>query len=237
MPPRENSRPGHVFAPYNFIPLSRFVWFPIWGDQVSHDHPFERGICGRIRIRIVAETPLLVGGKREKISDGKEKGATTITFFETPEGPAIPGSTLKGLIRNVVEIMSFSRLSAVDAERRMAVRDLTASARSFYGDRITERMQDGTIRSRVHTGFLNFVDREGWQIIPCRYGRIDHGELIKSAGGAPLLTDFKVPFLGRPKRQHACLACVCSCRPNRSLRATITAQTEFDISNSPEARG
>ncbi len=171
------SAPSFISAPYNFVPLSDRVFLPPWGQQVSHDIPFHDGISGELHYTLTAETPLLVGGRQTKPGNGKPG---EVKPFRLPDGTyAIPGSSLKGLLRSVVEIAAFGRMSKVD-DRRLSVRDLTRGAREFYGDLMSEK-KSNAFAPKTGAGWLTF-DEEKWKIIPCDVARVEHDELEKYTG-------------------------------------------------------
>ncbi len=122
-------RPDHqpldkVRAPYNFVPLSELVVEPDWADRVSQDVPFSDGVCGRLDLEITPQGPIFVRGE-------PGVGGKPDRHFRTPDGlVAIPGSSLRGMIRNVVEIASFGRMRRVN-DHRYGVRDL--HNRDLYG--------------------------------------------------------------------------------------------------------
>ena len=88
-------------APYNFVPVTEHIYHPPWAALVSHDVPFADGICGSFEITVTAVTPVFVRWKKEDPH-----------FYQAyPGGPfAIPGSSLKGMIRAVVEIIALGKL-------------------------------------------------------------------------------------------------------------------------------
>lgn len=153
-----------VTAPYRFVPLSKLVLLPDWADQVSHDQPLADGLCGELKLRLTCRTPLCVGGEQDKSSEpGK------VHFFRTPNRQlAIPGSSLKGMLRNVLEIASFARFKQV-GERRLGVRDIS-EAGNFYATAI--------VSSPVHAGWLTFIGSH-WQIHPCEFSRLHQEKLIE----------------------------------------------------------
>ena len=94
--------------PYRFVPLSPLILIPDWGPQVSHDLPFEDGLSGELRITLTNHTPLCIGS-------GKTDPTNHVLPFAAPDGQfVIPGSSLKGMLRNVMEIATFGRFSRVD---------------------------------------------------------------------------------------------------------------------------
>jgi len=60
-------------SPYNFVPLSKHVFFPDWSGQVSMDVPFSDGISGTLEIKVTAKSPIYIrnGGAHPENSDGK----------------------------------------------------------------------------------------------------------------------------------------------------------------------
>lgn len=169
--------PVAIDAPYNFVPLAKWVHCPDWADQVSHDLPFADGVSGHLDLTITAHTPLLVGGKQNKDVEPGE-----VYPFQMPNGSyAIPGTSLKGMIRAVVEIASFSRMSLVD-ERRLGVRDLTPAAKSFYGQKMTKNLGNDTFQAKAKAGWLTFdADKKAWLIRPCHFSRVEQSDLDRFA--------------------------------------------------------
>lgn len=162
---------SHVSAPYRFVPLSKLVLLPDWADQVSHDQPFADGLCGELQLQLTCHTPLCVGGRQDKSSD-REPGK--VYFFRAPDNQlAIPGSSLKGMLRNVLEIASFARFRQVE-DQRLGVRDIS-EADNFYARAI--------VSSPVQAGWMSFSDGQ-WQIQPCEFSRLHQEQLIEH---------FKVP--------------------------------------------
>lgn len=154
---------SQVSAPYRFVPLSPLVVLPDWADRVSHDVPLADGLCGELRLTLTTHTPLCVGGAQDKATE-REPGK--VHFFRTPDGElAIPGSSIKGMLRNVLEIASFGRFSQVE-DQRLGVRDIKAE---FYMDMAKPQ--------HVRTGWLKHTPK-GWSIMPCSVARLHQSDLI-----------------------------------------------------------
>lgn len=84
---------GYVGAPYNFVPFYDKVYqYP--DDKLTKHNAMDEGlITGEVTYEVTAETPIM-------IDDGKQH------FFRDAKGRyAIPGSTMRGLIRNNVQIL------------------------------------------------------------------------------------------------------------------------------------
>ncbi len=153
-----------ISAPYDFVPLNDWVHVPDWGEYVSHDHPFRDGLCGEIYYTLVAESPILVGGRQDK-KDG-DRPHTEVHPYRLPDGTyAIPGSSLKGMLRAVVEIIGFGRLRMVD--------DIRPGLRDISGKHVAKSYTD-KVRDKVKTGFLRARGGGRLEIVPCRMARLPH---------------------------------------------------------------
>lgn len=166
-----------VTAPFRFAPINRRVWFPSWGRLVTHDVPFKDGMSGEIPIEITAETPLLVGGPRRKPGQNNQPGE--VWPVETIDRDAnrryaIPGASLQGLVRSILEIAAFGRLGPYVEDRRFGIRDIsdTDTAREYYRNRMINRIKSGWL---TKTG-------KGRVIVPCGLARIDFKELCRLKG-------------------------------------------------------
>lgn len=155
-----------ISAPYNFVPLSDWVHEPTWAAQISHDVPFRNGLCGHLDLKITAVTPLLVGREQQKAT-GTSPGR--VDPYQLPDGRyAIPGTALKGMIRNVVEIATFSRMGAVD-DVRFGLRDISGP---YVSAAYTARVRD-----KIASGFMDLANDGLPRITPCEMVRLAHREL------------------------------------------------------------
>lgn len=131
-----------ISAPYNFVPLNEFVFVPDWGGEVSQDIPFADGEDGYIEVTWKNVSPLCIRDASDaddgnfsmhvKMSDGSR------LYF-------IPGSSLRGMLRNTLSIMSFGRLSQYDnkcyeKKKKKNVQDI----RKFYVEDLISRCQAKT---------------------------------------------------------------------------------------------
>ena len=163
-------------SPYNFVPTSDVVVCPPWANLVSQDIPFKDGLCGVITIEIEAKTPVYIRNGGDHPQKPEEKAADTEyqDFFAIETGGpapvyAIPGTSLKGVIRSVLEIVSFSRMSRM-ADKHMAYRDL--HNKDLYLDKFVRNGMPLT-----KGGFLRLNDKDRWLLAPCTYSRISHEAL------------------------------------------------------------
>ena len=106
-----------IKSPFNFIPTPDRVYYPSWGEQVSQDIPFSDHRDGVLDVTIKAETPIFIRDTGVR-TDVKEEH-----FCKAPDGRYfIPGSSLRGEIREVFSIISFGKMN-VDKNMRLAQRE------------------------------------------------------------------------------------------------------------------
>ncbi len=165
-----------VSAPYNFVPLSGIVCkaedlSPELAEKPAQDIPETDSRSGVLPFKIICETHLLVG-------DGGEER----NFVKAPDKngkPMIPGSSLRGMIRNVMEIASFARMQFVD-DQRVGVRDL--GARLDYRSRLTAGSHGSGYAPKARAGFLK-IDQGCLRLYRCKFARIEHEDLNALAPG------------------------------------------------------
>ena len=152
-------------APYNFIPLPEKVMTVNSEELTCHDQYVERKHTGYIALRITAETPLYIrsAGEAAETSNQENQGPNEQFFHHGQLNfPVIPGSSLRGMIRSLVEIISFSKMQWVTDEALIyrAVGDT-----SSLGVQYRKRMSGS--QGQIHGGYL---ERRGpdWVIRPAR---------------------------------------------------------------------
>lgn len=99
-------------APYNFVELNHDVFIPDWGEQISHDVPFSDGEDGVIEVELTNRTPLFVRNGVGASALEKEVWPSHIVKPDGTKAYFLPGSSIKGMLRAVLEILSFGRLDA-----------------------------------------------------------------------------------------------------------------------------
>ncbi|MCK9266684.1 TIGR03986 family CRISPR-associated RAMP protein [bacterium] len=129
-------------APYNFIPLSEKV---VKSDFDITNYPFNKYHkdlnTGYIEVELEAKTPLYIRDtmnpkeREEEDKINKDENRTRVEcansdFFSPAERPRIPGSSLRGLIRTMVEIVSFSKFGFYE-DKLLYYRGLADKSRVF----------------------------------------------------------------------------------------------------------
>ncbi len=182
-----------VHAPYNFVPFSGkkpFIRYNSFSELPRHDELREDLKTGEIHITLRAETPVF-------ISDGEKEPH----FFRGPDGRfMIPGSTLRGLIRENMQILGYGVIRpGEDVEDYQIFYREMASARGSTGGALKEVYQDAlgietrrapngksfSVPTKVKSGYL-FCEGGEYYILPtCEmYYRISRSDpSVQELGG------------------------------------------------------
>jgi CRISPR-associated protein (TIGR03986 family) len=157
----------YIKAPFNFVPFdSKKVFYPDWAEQISQDIPFEDGLSGTIDLVMEAHSPIFV---RNGNLEGKDMSTDQkdISFSNLNGKYFIPGTSIKGMLRNVLEILSFSKLSIYNDDR-YALRDLRDAKN--YMDKMVPNENNGS--KFIRCGWL-YKENDVYKIIDCEEpGRI-----------------------------------------------------------------
>ncbi|MFA0465423.1 TIGR03986 family CRISPR-associated RAMP protein [Vibrio breoganii] len=156
------SQPIHT--PYHFVPLSKWVYMPEWAHLVSHDVPFSDGHSGVIEYQLENKTPLCVGDSKDE--------QNRLKFATNPLGqPIIPGSSIKGMLRSVLEIAGFGKFSSFD-DRRLSFRDISSSRSNYLTNVINP--------NKVQSGWIRYDhQKEVWLFTECHHAKVKHSDVEK----------------------------------------------------------
>ncbi len=233
-------------APYNFVPLNEIVVeaepIPPF-NTYSHENP--KRYTGWIKLRIETKTPLYIRDtltqkemeKQAKIEGENKRNNTKKRYinsdFFSPGGKLkIPGSSLRGMVRNLVEIVSFGKFGAYD-DKRLYFRSFADSAapslQKDYVENMIERLYDE--KNHVYfaikpvAGYLRKTRANHFVIVPAiedenktTFYKVEESKLLSSTafkkiypekmskGRGPnryyKFLDHPVIFQGEPPRKH-----------------------------------
>jgi CRISPR-associated protein (TIGR03986 family) len=174
---RENEFWAH--APYNFVPLPEKV-VPLDADKIP-GHDVYTGHTGYISCMLETRSPLYTrcavdpeffrqyGDKPfyELPEDQKNKFAHCFSL-DNAEIPLIPGSSLRGMVRTLVEIASFSKVQPVTSQPLVyrAVGD-TSSLGEGYRGRLLHEVDHRTYEFKMRAGYIRKLGGL-WVIVPAR---------------------------------------------------------------------
>lgn len=179
-------------APYNFVPLPRRVYEVDGGIDlaghgkltpwITHDQWLDGTLSGWIDLEIETLTPLFIRDFARRDTQGtwdkrdsrlrpdpartRDGHVTPSKSAQAPDGrPLIPGSSLRGMTRTLVEILSFSKVAPVSVREPFF--------RTFNKDRVGKMYGERMVRGdqKPGGGILRFRDGR-WLIEPCPVFRV-----------------------------------------------------------------
>ena len=171
-----------VHAPYNFIPFAENPWLPYSSidDLPPHDRIDPKRRTGELHITLTAETPVFVAGEK----GGQPGGASH--FFRTPDGAfAIPGSTIRGMTRANMQILSFAPMRLGEdignchplyREVASASKSTAGALKAYYHNALgvtARRSASGkacAVPENVRAGYIR-CEKNGYAIYPTKGGK------------------------------------------------------------------
>lgn len=173
-------------APYNFVPLPEQI-FEVPKPFAAHDRLDKDRLHGEIHLHITTETATYTRCAYPPAADPDDHGNARDQLFRQeffhygdPRRPVLPGATLRGAIRNLVEILGSGRISRRESPNNgVRVRDerlvhrAVADQQTPVGERYTRRflLKLGNSHFQypgpnVKAGYLESGALGTWQIRP-----------------------------------------------------------------------
>jgi CRISPR-associated protein (TIGR03986 family) len=148
----------NFYNPYAFVPLSEKVYLlskeELKDLEQVHDVPFKDGISGKIVVDFEAITPICVKSSQEKNTNVEGR------YF-------ISGTSLKGMIRSVFEIITLSNFRNGIANSRLSMRDLRSDDYVLKAPKKTQK-----------SGLLIQLNNE-FYILPCDSKALKYSDIEK----------------------------------------------------------
>jgi len=167
--------PDHrkAIAPYNFVELPEKV-IEVSPDSLPKENRYysqsENRYTGRIECILTTESPLYIrcGFTKAEFECGADSKYLPDFFYTNPLGkstkPVIPGSSLRGMLRNLVEIITFSKIDQVADNQRLFFRAVAANPKQ---DSLGATYKKYILPQNIEAGYLK-KDSEGWYIQPAK---------------------------------------------------------------------
>ncbi len=184
-PSNENLRTSHVKsvrfparAPYNFVPLNEKIVELKREEIPDFDCYHENRHTGRIDLEIETLTPLYIRGTLTEEQVTREMQSKDSSGFFSPGGkPAIPGSSLRGMARTLVEIAAWGKFENYD-DKSLYFRGLadTSNLRKEYQDRMSS--YDFRSKKSVYKISAGLLRKNGrnYLIESCDYKQVPKAE-------------------------------------------------------------
>ncbi|BAZ06392.1 TIGR03986 family type III CRISPR-associated RAMP protein [Calothrix sp. NIES-3974] len=157
-------------APYNFVELPNQI-VEVKPDSLPQQNIYysqsENRYTGRINCTLTTESPLYIrcGLTTEEFACGAESKDLADFFYtgiaNKARKPVIPGSSLRGMIRSLVEIISFSKLDKVSDADKFFFRAVAADKDDPLKNIYTNYLK----KENLKAGYLVKKD-DGWYIRP-----------------------------------------------------------------------
>jgi CRISPR-associated protein (TIGR03986 family) len=169
----ETVTPGRkAVAPYNFVELPTKVVQaePQCNGQLrDNDRYYPDRNTGTIKCTLTTESPLYIrcglspenfakyGCEPDENLNKEELAAKRqllADFFQYPENlkPVVPGSSLRGMFRNLVEIISFGKIEKVSDQQKLSFRAVAAESDDPLKIKYTDSL--GNFARNVKAGYL-----------------------------------------------------------------------------------
>lgn len=167
--------PRRAIAPYNFVELPEKVveaqflpdsdrYYPVNYVEILRQ-------TGRIKCTLTTESPLyircgLTTEEFELSQRSKETKNLPDFFYSDPstksEKPVIPGSSLRGMLRTLVEIVTFSKIERVSGHQRLFFRAVGSNpSKESWGREYKQYVSP----EKIKAGYLK-KNNQSWYIQP-----------------------------------------------------------------------
>jgi CRISPR-associated protein (TIGR03986 family) len=174
--PDEIDEKRQAFAPYNFVPLpDRVVTQKV--EQLPDQGKFDpKRLSGYLDCELTTESPIYIraGVNQDKVKSGKQSKDIPDFFYLTDENePVIPGSSLRGMLRTLVEIVTYSKVSFV-SDKKMVYRSVGGATNhdAHYRDKMMhfdgDRERKKFYTPRILGGYMEKVGSRDWAIRPAK---------------------------------------------------------------------
>lgn len=156
-------------APYNFVPLPESIH--LVEKPPSQGIYDEKLLTGKISCKLTNSTPIYVRAAQTLGEYGKGD-VSSEHFYHGESGDQkykllIPGSSIRGMLRTLVEVVSHSRVSPI-TNKQLFYRSVENTS---MGEAYRERMKD-----KVRAGFFH-RDKTGAWIIPTTAARVERSAI------------------------------------------------------------
>ena len=178
---RQIPKNRQAIAPYNFVELPDKV-VEVAEDDLPHHNSYEsKRHTGRIECILTTSSPLYIrcGWTPEEFTEFSEtlfkdlpetQKHQRANFFHNPanQRPIIPGSSLRGMLRTLTEIVSFSKIEKISAQQLIyrAVGD-TTSLGIKYRERLLTEDSSNAYSFLMKAGYIVQLP-SGWAIRPAQ---------------------------------------------------------------------
>ena len=197
------ARAGYRFVPFDDETPPRIIEPPVKFNDLKLNEPHREGsVSGTLEATWLAETPVCIG----------VDGGNGIKPFEIDRQGCLPGASLRGMVRNVMEIAGFCHLGPINDHRHFGFRDFTDEHN--YKPRLT---QPGEIKA----GWLSYQHNR-WELTvagPDNFYLVKTQKVLEKIGNPVTLTEWGEMDI------HAKHCLLAGCTPNLLDKVTFAKDT------------
>lgn len=168
-----------ALAPYNFIPLPERVVTLSAGELPDQGVFHSDLLTGSIECELTTASPMFIrsGIRPELAASGKQsKDQPDFFYLNEQNEPVVPGSSLRGMIRTLVEIITYSKIGSV-TDNPLVYRSVggTTNHDAHYRSQLLHLDNDekttGSVKyytPLVRGGYMVKTGRRDWSIQPAK---------------------------------------------------------------------
>lgn len=145
-----NRKQRPAVAPYNFIPLNKQV---VIHEAAGNHAEFDPKLySGYVNVTLTTETPCFIRSEKHE-----ER------FFSVGKGhPFVPGSSFRGVIRSLFEVISYSKMDFV-IDSQFSHRSMAAMAKRLndaYEEAVPDKSTQDNNTALIKAGYLKYENRK-----------------------------------------------------------------------------
>jgi CRISPR-associated protein (TIGR03986 family) len=161
-----------ALAPYNFVELPDQIVEILEQELPTHDQYHADRLTGRIECTLTTESPLYIrcgltptdfatwGDKPNEELSEEECNVKANFFSLSGNKPVVPGSSLRGMFRSIIEIISYSKMEKIGENPPLFFRAVATTKKS---DSLAESYKAGIVKA----GYLVYKNNK-WKIQPAK---------------------------------------------------------------------
>ncbi|MDD3501918.1 MAG: TIGR03986 family CRISPR-associated RAMP protein, partial [Candidatus Cloacimonetes bacterium] len=170
-------------APYNFVPLNEEVIYHEESNSTNSFNDYSGDLYdGYIELEMTAKSPIYVRGtlteEDVKNNNNKDTKKENSQHFK-PAGYKfkIPGSSIRGMVRTLYEIVTYSKMTFID-DKNLYYRSF--ADRSFeFREKYTNIMVNNTKSRQVFAGYLEKSGRSYRIVKAERYHKVEENDFTR----------------------------------------------------------
>lgn len=170
--PTDTDESRRAFAPYNFVPLPEKIATLKWEDLPDQGVYHKDRISGWLDCELTTGSPIYVRAGYPPGKIRKDTESDPEEFFYVPDKgqPVIPGSSLRGMLRAMVEIVSYSKVGPVSDSNMVyrAIGDVTSHG-TRYRERLIQDDREKRFTPLIRGGYMEKKKQgQEWVIKPAK---------------------------------------------------------------------